>query len=937
MESSNFNNFFETIEDIILVTDMTARVIHMNKAAAEKTGYSAEELSGQLMSGIFNSTKGNEPEHIFSEMISGIRKSCNLQLICKDGTFLPVETRIWTGYWNGRDCLFSISKDLLKEEEALQKLNKIFGNIPALVAVLDYPGRSFTEVNEAFLSTSGFSRDEVIGKTVDHLHLIADQSKYADFISLLGTNRKVLDFEVEAMAKDGTKMNFLMSGEIIENQGKQFILVVLTNITTRKRLETEFYQQSKLQEILMKIASQYINLPVEEIDHAIRISLEELGKFTGADRTYIFEYDWIKNICNNTYEWCDEDVEPQIDELQEVPVEMIPEWTTNHRLGKTMFIPDVFALPEDDGVRQILEPQDIKSLIAIPMMKDQECVGFVGFDSVKKHHNYSERERTLLTLFAQMLVNVHMRKTMQLDLIESNKAAEAASKAKSEFLANMSHEIRTPLNAVIGFTDLLLNTGLNDLQNQYAKNANLAGKTLLGIIDDILDFSKIEAGKLELEIRETDITELMEQTVDIVKYHAGAKNVELLLNIPPGMPGIIEADHVRLKQILINLMNNAVKFTRKGEVELKAEFSETSEHKGRYTFSVRDTGIGINDEQREKLFKAFSQADNSTTRKFGGTGLGLIISNLLAKKMGSHIEVQSEFGKGSCFYFTLETTCRSDKPVQPSGSIPVRKVLVIDDNDNNRLILEKNLTHWGIEFQGAENGMKALRLIENNEFDLVITDYSMPFMNGIETIKNFREKKGLTEKELPVILLHSSADDKEIKEAGEKLGILFTLVKPVKINELHSILSKIRRDPGQVRQVSAHDENSGSSKTANFTILIAEDVAMNMIMVKALVKMMIPGVTILEARNGKEAVRIFMENNISLVLMDIMMPEMDGIDATRQIRKYEEEVNIHVPVIALTAGALLEEKEKAFKAGMDDFLTKPIEPEKLKHIFTRYL
>lgn len=544
-------------------------------------------------------------------------------------------------------------------------------------------------------------------------------------------------------------------------------------------------------------------------------------------------------------------------------------------------------------------------------------------------------------------IDITQSKREEEELLKAKKSAESANRAKSEFLANMSHEIRTPLNAVIGFTDLLGKTYLDRIQKQYLENIDISGKSLLGVINDILDFSKIEAGKLEFNVLETDVALLAEQSMDIVRYNASKKKIELILDIPPEYPRIAKFDPIRVKQILINLLNNAIKFTEEGEVELKIEFIDLGEGFGRYNFWVIDTGIGIKAEQLTKIFNAFSQADNSTTRKYGGTGLGLTISKLLAEKMGGTISVESEFGVGSKFRFSVETSYKKDFKERISENNQIKRVLVVDDNEKNLEIIKKHLKYFGIYSEGMSNGFDALKILKTKDFDMIIVDYQMPGINGIELIQSMISDLG--KKEILVVLLYNPSDGPDVQNYFSEMGLKFNISKPVKMDELYSIIENCNKLENRISKIQPNILNSNKVKntTSNdlsqildknkVNVLVAEDVSINMKLIKSLIKSIVPNVEILEACNGLQAVEIFSKNKVDIILMDIQMPEIDGQEATRRIRKYEKSLNIHTPIIALTAGAMDEEREKAFECGMDDFLTKPIKIEKLSETIKKYV
>jgi PAS domain S-box-containing protein len=566
--------------------------------------------------------------------------------------------------------------------------------------------------------------------------------------------------------------------------------------------------------------------------------------------------------------------------------------------------------------------------------------GAIQIMLTKKFPVYNTDNKLIFT--GSISRDITARKKAEVELQNSKELAEAASVAKSDFLSNMSHEIRTPLNGVIGFTELLRSTPLNKTQKEYLENAIVSANSLLGVISDILDFSKIEAGKLDLELVKTDMVQLMESATDIIKVHAANKKIELLLSIQPDMPRFALVDPIRLKQILVNLMSNAVKFTHNGEVELRLSFEKKDEKTGFFTLAVRDTGIGVKDTDRDKLFKAFSQADTSTTRRYGGTGLGLIISNSLAHKMGSRIQFESEFGKGSKFFFTVETSYESAEDANQKQSKSIKRVLVIDDNDNNRMILEHTFKHWGIDFVGCDGGLAAIEVLNTAErFDLIIVDYHMPDIDGIETIRRVRQDSRFSPEKQAVIMLHSSSDDIAIHDAARDLNIQFSLTKPVKSDELYCFLQNIEEQPEV-------DNKLSNSQTINMTdltpelnseikILIAEDNKMNMIVISKMLKNILPNVKLFEAANGEEAMTVLNAVVPDLILMDVQMPVMDGVEATKRIRANTTHPAAKVLIVALTAGVSREEKDNCYNAGMNYFLSKPIDKDLLYEMIIKYL
>ncbi len=524
--------------------------------------------------------------------------------------------------------------------------------------------------------------------------------------------------------------------------------------------------------------------------------------------------------------------------------------------------------------------------------------------------------------------------TMCLQRDELNDAklnAEQASSAKSEFLANMSHEIRTPLNGVIGFTDLVLKTQLTETQFQYLSIINQSANSLLSIVNDILDFSKIEAGKMELDIVKCNLHDLAGEAIDIVKFQAQSKGLEMLLNLPLEKNSSVLADSIRIKQIIINLLSNAVKFTQSGEVELKIIVLNSTEINKTFRISVSDTGIGINLDKQSKIFEPFLQEDASTTKKYGGTGLGLTISNKLLEFMNTKLELLSEPGKGSTFYFDIKLQTINGKTDDWATIDNIKNILVVDDNLNNRLIVKSMLALREIEVTEAANGLEALQILGQKitKFDVILMDYHMPYMDGLETIKKIRENFYTSADEQPIMLLYSSSDNETIINACKDLNVNHRLMKPIKINELYNSLSKLR-----VLKSEAEPEVVTTSKFNKMLVLIAEDNPVNALLAKSILLKIAPDAIIVEVVNGQEAVEFCNHNVPDMILMDIQMPIMNGYEATKLIREIPK--NAKTPIVALTAGNVKGEREKCLNAGMSDFVAKPIVENDILELFNKW-
>jgi len=717
----------------------------------------------------------------------------------------------------------------------------------------------------------------------------------------------------------------------------------IDDITSRVNAEQLLEQEIEVQNLVFEIATDSIDLSIDEVDKAINQYFEMIGEKINADRVYAFDYDFDNKITNNTYEWCAKGITPEIENLQAVPIDAIPEWTTPHLKGKAMIVESVSDLPEGN-LKAILSPQNIKTLITYPLIKGNKCMGFIGFDFVKDYHQIANYETRILISFSYIMASILERKEAQIAIAESNRAlidakktaeqfakkAEEANRAKGQFLANMSHEIRTPLNGVIGFTSLLKETNLDDQQRSFLKHISISANALMEIINDVLDLSKIEADKISLQSSEEDIVSICEQSLDLINPITIDKDIELLFNLKSKAPEMIHIDALRIRQVLTNLLGNAAKFTYSGKITLDLSFDNYDSHTQMITMhiAVVDTGIGISEDVKNSLLEPFTQADVSTTRKYGGTGLGLTIADRIIRLMGGSLKIKSKTKVGSEFAFSIRVKALRYPPVYQFNKAE-HALLFFDASDG----LCENINLLNLFYKNVSLISDPEALIHSLKTSTgpmhIYCDKS-----HVKSLLNNASFRALQNEKIIFrffILQNSNAERLQpetfCQEFAEKCVFL---TKPLNFSKLKDKFEVYDIDKDRPAPLEKPDFEKG----VHLSFLIAEDVDINRVLIRCLLNKLWPSASIFEAEDGNLAVEIAIEKKPDLIIMDIQMPELNGFDAFEKIKASLPE-NEMMPVIALTASATDEIKAKAKEIGMDDIALKPITIDSLKATIIR--
>ena len=845
-----------------------------------------------------------------------------------------------------------LSQSLAESQKSELLLRTMIDSTPDLIFIVDRQHR-YQMVNKAFAAEKGKEPDYYRNKTALEIGMereivfgnpakgtigiwaeekevvLTGMPKYIpdQFISINGIQKYVTNVKVPLKDVHGDVWG---------------VLCFVHDITDRKRGEEDLRKKDELLQAIAGVTHELIRN--DHLETAIGKVIGLLGSRMQLDRVNIYTSNeevpgelFLDQFA--AWESHSDKVEYSYPGLQHVPATIMT--SMFETLRRNEIYSTTLADIDEPRLRAILEKRNVRSLAAIPIFSAGRFWGFVSFND-SQDRKWTESEFSILRSFAATLGAVIERKEVEQQLIRAKEDAEAVNKAKSEFIANMSHELRTPMNGIIGFNDLVLTTDLQPVQRDYLENVRKSAYNLLTLINDILDFSRIESGKLEIDRTAFSPVRLVEEVIDMLTIKAFEKKLELLCRVDPSTPSRVLGDAVRIRQVLVNLLGNAIKFTDDGEIFVDVKEDGPRQEKDNHSFcrmtiSVKDTGIGIEPDKLETIFESFTQADTSTTRKYGGSGLGLTISKNLAQMMDGELLVTSIPGRGSLFTFSLPLEIVDDVPApsrDPRSSL--KKVLVVDDNATNRLLMQGIFDYLYIPCVICSGGDEALTAIrqsidEGQPFDLVITDHQMPGMDGITLIREI--KKVVRDDAQPFMLMLSSLDKISYQQEAEHAGINIFLQKPVKLQEISDVLLSLVNGNGHQTPFNPAVPRI-NSLTESASVLVVEDDPINLLLITELLQRM--GFRVIQALNGREALEILSREQPALIFMDINMPEMDGYATTRIIRRLPNPLG-KTPIVALTADAMPNDREKCLEAGMNNFISKPFRISEIESALKVYM
>jgi PAS domain S-box-containing protein len=919
---ARYRGLLEAAPDAMVVVDGAGKIVLVNVQAENQFGYRRDELLGQKVTNII-------PEGFAERLIADGTRSAEDALAQQIGTGIELTGRrkdrsefpieIMLSPLDSPEgtlvtaAIRNISVRKAAEKHLVQMEGRYRGLMeaaPDAMVVVDESG-TIVLLNIQAEKQFGYRRDELLGQAVANIipegfaeRLIADGARTAaDALA----QQIGMGIELSGRRKDRSEFPIEIMLSPLDSPAGILVTAAIRDISVRRAVDRHVAQMEARYRGLLEAAPDamvVVNQNGEIV--LLNVQAEKRFRYTrdeliGQKVTNIIPDGFAERMMTDALRSTDDALSQQIGTGIEL---------TGRRKDGSEFPIEIMLSPLDssEGVLVTAAIRDI---------------------SERRMADEALQKRT-----ADLRIEVAERRRAEEQMRLAKDTAEVANQAKSEFLANMSHEIRTPLNGVIGMTDQALETELTSAQRDCLETIKLSADSLLTVINDILDYSKIEAGKIELEIIDFNLRDCAEEALKTIASHADERGLELTCDFAPDVPELVEGDPGRLRQIILNLLSNAIKFTHHGEVALKVQIENEEGDMRVLRFTVTDTGIGISAEKQKLVFFPFTQADSSTTRKYGGTGLGLTISARLVAMMGGDIWLESEMGKGTEFHFTVRLKVLHTRPdlgvIVPVESLRGLRVLVVDDNRTNQRILQGMLTHWGAETTCIDSGEQALLQLDSasddkQPYQLVLTDMHMPDMDGFGFVEQIRRSPEIS----PVtVMMLTSGGHWGDAERCRRLGIQSYLYKPIRKQELlTTILTALGRYQSPSRPAVMLPASPKS-----LLILLAEDNRINQTVATRMLERM--GHSMVVAGNGKEALALLELHSFDLVLMDIQMPEMDGLTATMRIRENERSTQLHMPIVAMTAHAMTGDRERCIEAGMDGYITKPINRQHLEEALT---
>jgi len=938
-ESENkFSQAFRASPNIISITSANdGKFVEINDSYTRLTGYTREETIGNTSTKIGLWPKDEDRRRMLKILTQKGRVE-NEEFIfrIKSG-----ELRNWLYStekitFNGEPCLISMTTDItelrqteLALRESEETFSKVFQGSPDCIAIVRTKDNKFTDVNESFIKMNGYSREEVIGHSASELNLWADHNECDKIVEILQKTGRIRNEECHLRSKSGKMLIGLFSAEVVNIHGEPYAIAMTLDITERKKMEKDIRESEEKFSRAFLASPDSMTITTMEDGRYIEVN-DSFTRITGFSRNYI-----IGKRLTDLKRWDESDSRGRI--MAELKAHGSVREECKFRMKSGVIRTMLYSA-------EMLKIGGVDCVLSVTTdITDRKKIE----DELRQHKDHLEelvalRTKELKSSYQKLEQELKERGQIEEDLRDAIKRADTANKAKSEFLARMSHEIRTPIHGVMGTLDLLNDTKLEPEQKQYVNMSKTSAETLLNVINDILDFSKIEAGKLEMEYKEFELLGVLEDSLEAIAVSAHRKGLEIILQASRGVPMDLIGDAAHLRQILINLLGNAVKFTAQGEIILRVETEAVDEKEVNLHFSVKDTGIGIPKEKEALLFRPFEQVDGSNQRKYGGTGLGLSICMQLVSLMGGRIWFKSWPGEGSVFHFTAKFKVQSTANQKTNrqeimSELRGLPLLLVDDNNTYRSILKELLVALGFGVTDMNSGRAAIKELEDaagtsRQYRIILLDKEMPEMNGFITAKQIQEN---APKNSSIVMMLPSDNISDDFATCQELGISHFLVKPVKRSELIETITKATGKEKITGEAAAETtfENSNVDNP-HCKILVAEDNPTSQLIAKKILEKACHTVQI--ARTGIEVIRMLKEDEFDIILMDVEMPEMSGIEATKIIRKGEEISKQHIPIVAMTAYAMKEDRQRCLDAGMDTYLSKPVNVNELHKVLKEY-